>query len=39
MDWLQGELREFELSNYRQYQYNLIAKHVGKNIGNVKSYV
>ena len=37
MDWLQGELREFELSNYREYQYNLIAKHVGKNILEVGS--
>jgi 2-polyprenyl-3-methyl-5-hydroxy-6-metoxy-1,4-benzoquinol methylase len=37
MDWLQGELRDFELSNYREYQYNLIAKHVGTNILEVGS--
>ena len=37
MDWLSGELEEFELSNYRKYQYDLIAKHLGKNILEVGS--
>jgi 2-polyprenyl-3-methyl-5-hydroxy-6-metoxy-1,4-benzoquinol methylase len=37
MDWLSGELEEFELSNYREYQYNLIAKHLGRNILEVGS--
>jgi 2-polyprenyl-3-methyl-5-hydroxy-6-metoxy-1,4-benzoquinol methylase len=37
MDWLSGELEEFELSNYRKYQYDLIAKYLGKNILEVGS--
>jgi len=37
MDWLSGELEEFELSNYRKYQYDLVAKHIGKNILEVGS--
>jgi 2-polyprenyl-3-methyl-5-hydroxy-6-metoxy-1,4-benzoquinol methylase len=37
MDWLSGELEEFELSNYRKYQYDLIAKQLGKNILEVGS--
>ena len=37
MDWLSGELEEFELSNYRKYQYDLIAKHLGKNILEIGS--
>lgn len=37
MDWLSGELKEFELSNYRKYQHDLIAKHLGKNILEVGS--
>ena len=32
MDRLSGELEEFELSNYRKYQDDLIARHIGKNI-------
>lgn len=37
MDWLSGELEEFELSNYRKYQYELIAKYLGKNVLEVGS--
>ena len=37
MDWLSGELEEFELSNYRKYQYDLIAKYLGENILEVGS--
>jgi len=38
MDWaLAKELKEFELNNYRKYQYDLIAKHIGKNILEVGS--
>jgi len=37
MDWLSGELEEFELSNYRRYQYDLIARYLGKNILEVGS--
>lgn len=37
MDWLSGELEDFELSNYREYQYNLISSHIGKNILEVGS--
>ena len=37
MDWFAGELEEFEFNNYRKYQYDLIAKHVGKNILEVGS--
>ena len=37
MDWMSGELEEFELSNYRTYQFNLIAKYIGKNILEVGS--
>ena len=37
MDWLSGELEEFEWSNYRKYQYDLIARHLGKNILEVGS--
>ncbi len=36
MDWL-AELDGFELSNYRKYQFNLIGKHIGKNILEVGS--
>ncbi len=33
MDWgADEELRDFELSNYRKYQFDLIGKHIGKNI-------
>jgi 2-polyprenyl-3-methyl-5-hydroxy-6-metoxy-1,4-benzoquinol methylase len=33
MDWMANEnLANFELSNYRNYQYNLISKHIGVNI-------
>lgn len=37
MDWGSGELKDFELSNYRKYQFDLIAKHIGKNILEVGS--
>jgi 2-polyprenyl-3-methyl-5-hydroxy-6-metoxy-1,4-benzoquinol methylase len=37
MDWLSGELEDFELSNYRKYQYELISKHIGENILEVGS--
>ncbi len=38
MDWGAGEeLKDFELSNYRKYQYDLIGKHIGKNILEVGS--
>ncbi len=37
MDWLSGELEEFELTNYRKYQYDLIARYLGKNILEVGS--
>ena len=37
MDWLSGDLEEFEWSNYRKYQYDLIARHIGKNILEVGS--
>jgi len=37
MDWLSGELEELELSNYRKYQYDLIAKHLGENILEIGS--
>lgn len=37
MDWLSGELEEFELSNYRKYQYDLIARYLGKNILEIGS--
>ena len=37
MDWLSGDLEEFELSNYRKYQYELIAKYLGKNILEIGS--
>jgi SAM-dependent methyltransferase len=32
MDWLSGDLKDFELSNYRKYQYDLIAPYLGKQI-------
>lgn len=33
MDWGAGDdLKDFELSNYRKYQYDLISKYIGKNI-------
>jgi phospholipid N-methyltransferase len=37
MDWLSGELEDFELSNYRKYQFDLIAKHIGINILEIGS--
>jgi hypothetical protein len=37
MDWLSGELQDFELSNYRKYQYELVARHMGSNILEVGS--
>jgi 2-polyprenyl-3-methyl-5-hydroxy-6-metoxy-1,4-benzoquinol methylase len=37
MDWLSEELKEYELCNYRKYQYDLIAKYLGKNILEVGS--
>lgn len=38
MDWLGAdELKNFELSNYRKYQFDLIAKHIGKNILEIGS--
>ena len=37
MDWLSGELESFDWSNYRKYQYDLIAKYLGKNILEVGS--
>jgi len=37
MDWLSGELEEFELSNYRKYQFELIAKYLGENILEIGS--
>lgn len=37
MDWLSGELEAFELSNYRRYQYDLIARYLGVNILEVGS--
>lgn len=33
MDWGAGEqLKDFELSNYRRYQFNLIADHIGRDV-------
>lgn len=33
MDWQGNEkIKDFELSNYRKYQYDLIGKYIGKNI-------
>jgi len=32
MDWGANELKDFELSNYRKYQFNIVGKYVGKNI-------
>lgn len=32
MDWGADELKYFELSNYRKYQFDLIKKYIGKNI-------
>jgi len=37
MDWMADELKDFELSNYRKYQFDLISKHIGKNILEVGS--
>jgi len=37
MDWGANELKDFELSNYRKYQFDLIHKHVGKNILEIGS--
>jgi len=37
MDWGANELKDFELSNYRKYQFDLIGKYIGKNILEVGS--
>ena len=37
MDWGADELKDFELSNYRKYQYDLIGKHIGTNILEIGS--
>ena len=37
MDWGANELQDFELSNYREYQLDLIKKHIGKNILEIGS--
>lgn len=37
MDWGANELKDFELSNYRKYQYDLIGKYIGKNVLEVGS--
>ena len=37
MDWMKGELSDFELSNYRKYQFDLIGKYIGKQILEVGS--
>ena len=38
MDWIgANELKDFELSNYRKYQYDLIGKHIGTNILEIGS--
>ena len=38
MDWGSAdELRDFELSNYRKYQFDLIGEHVGNNIFEIGS--
>jgi len=38
MDWLGADdLKEYELSNYRKYQFDLIEKYIGKNILEVGS--
>jgi len=36
MDWA-ANLKDFELSNYRKYQFDLISKHIGKDILEVGS--
>ncbi len=37
MDWGGNELKDFELSNYRKYQFDLIGKYIGKTILEVGS--
>jgi len=38
MDWgAANELHDFELSNYRKYQFDLIGKHIGNNILEIGS--
>ncbi|MEX0813217.1 MAG: class I SAM-dependent methyltransferase [Chitinophagales bacterium] len=37
MDWGQGEVSLSDLNNYRKYQYDLVAKYVGKEILEVGS--
>ena len=37
MDWSSDVAQDFELSNYRTYQFNLISKYIGKNILEVGS--
>lgn len=36
MDWTK-KVKNYELNNYRKYQYNLIGKHIGKNVLEVGS--
>lgn len=37
MDWGKAELKDFELSNYRKYQYDLISKFIGSEILEIGS--
>ena len=37
MDWGKDVMKDRELSNYRKYQFDLIGKHIGKNILEVGS--
>lgn len=37
MDWGKDEFKDFELSNYRKYQYDLIGGHIGKSILEIGS--
>ena len=37
MDWSSDVAQDFELSNYRTYQFDLISKYIGKNILEVGS--
>ena len=37
MDWGADELKDFELSNYRKYQYDLIDSHIGTDILEIGS--
>ena len=37
MDWVKDVSEDFELKNYRKYQYNLIGKYIGKSILEVGS--